>query len=430
MTNRELAESCIDRFESLCMDKSKVVLKESEVSELHFSNGEVNMLRTTFDATLQLTAIRDHKKGEVSLNKKDQESLDKAINDTVSLTASSNPDDAHDISEFQPKEVFHHGATEADKDKMYDRISEFLEYARDFYPKTCMREGGVSFCKNNCILKNSNGVDYSATTSHYLFGLVFCSKEGDKLSSFNYTHKVMKDIEEPFIESANVRQLLQQSSNEINARPFDHKFIGEVIITPECMESMIVPVLSHLQDYAHITGSSLFKGKLNEKIASEVLTLKASPVSNTFSILRFFNGDGYKNENISIIDKGVLKSNLLTLYGARKTGLDRAKTDGSNLSIDPGNTKLAAMINRTKKGILLSRFSGGIPNTNGDFSGIAKNSYFIENGEIKYPIKEIMITGNLIQMINNVVDLSEESVDFGNAVFPWMKVSGFTISGK
>lgn len=88
------------------------------------------------------------------------------------------------------------------------------------------------------------------------------------------------------------------------------------------------------------------------------------------------------------------------------------------------------MIKNTKKGILLSRFSGGHPNDNGDFSGIAKNSYYIEDGEIKYPVKEIMVTGNLIRLINDIVEISEEVTDFGYTKFPWMKVTDITISGK
>jgi predicted Zn-dependent protease len=48
----------------------------------------------------------------------------------------------------------------------------------------------------------------------------------------------------------------------------------------------------------------------------------------------------------------------------------------------------------------------------------------------RYPVKEIMVTGNIIQMLLNIVDVSEETIDFGCMNYPWMKVSGFTVSGK
>ena len=79
---------------------------------------------------------------------------------------------------------------------------------------------------------------------------------------------------------------------------------------------------------------------------------------------------------------------------------------------------------------MLCRFSGGTPNNNGDFSGVAKNSYYIEDGKIKYPVIETMISANLVEMFKNIVAVSAERINFGNALLPWMLVSGITISGK
>ncbi|MDD4204696.1 MAG: metallopeptidase TldD-related protein [Candidatus Delongbacteria bacterium] len=430
MTNREIADKCIAEFKAKGMDKSKVMINDSEVRELYFNNGDISMLRTTFNTSVQLTAIKDDKKGATSTNKTDDESVAKAIKDTVSLAESSNPEPANDISEFQPAEEFCDGVMEADNDKMYFRLNEFLNHVKTAYPMTQLREGGVSYHKSTLILKNSNGVDYAATGGYYQFMAMFSSKEGEKTSSFNYTYKLLKELEEPFIEAVNLKLLLEHSKDEVNARAFDQKFEGDIIITPDCMGSMIGPVLGHLQDYAYITGTSLFKGKLGQKVADEKLTIRSSPVSDDFAYKSFFSGDGYKNENLSLIENGVLRSNMLTLFGAKKTGMERSKTNGACLSIDGGNIELDEMIKNTKKGILLSRFSGGHPNDNGDFSGIAKNSYYIEDGEIKYPVKEIMVTGNLITMINSIVEISKEVTDFGYTKYPWMKVSGITISGK
>ncbi len=81
----------------------------------------------------------------------------------------------------------------------------------------------------------------------------------------------------------------------------------------------------------------------------------------------------------------MLKSFLLDQYGSRKTGLARAVTGGGAWVVDAGTTPLDEMIRDVKAGVLITRFSGGRPNDKGDFSGIAKNSYYIENGAIAYP---------------------------------------------
>jgi PmbA protein len=80
--------------------------------------------------------------------------------------------------------------------------------------------------------------------------------------------------------------------------------------------------------------------------------------------------------------------------------------------------------------LLLCRFSGGYPAANGDVSGVAKNSYYIENGEIQYPVNECMVSGNIPAMLMNIAEVSAESVNFGTAIYPWIRFGGLTLSGK
>jgi len=88
------------------------------------------------------------------------------------------------------------------------------------------------------------------------------------------------------------------------------------------------------------------------------------------------------------------------------------------------------IIKSTKKGIILKRFSGGNPSDNGDFSGVAKNSYYVEDGEIKFPITETMVSGNLVEMMMNIKQISKERINSGYHNYPWIKFDGLTVSGK
>ena len=81
-------------------------------------------------------------------------------------------------------------------------------------------------------------------------------------------------------------------------------------------------------------------------------------------------------------------------------------TGGGAWVVDAGATPLDAMIRDVKAGILITRFSGGRPNDKGDFSGIAKNSYYIENGAVAYPISETMVSGNMAALLTNIVAIS------------------------
>ena len=177
-----------------------------------------------------------------------------------------------------------------------------------------------------------------------------------------------------------------------------------------------------------ITGNSLFKEKLNEQITHPGLTLHSKPVSDEITDGYFITADGYVAENSIIIKGGILKTYLLGIYGSQKLKKQRAVNDGGAYMVEPGKISLNEIIKNIDKGLLLARFSGGNPASNGDFSGVAKNSYYIENGEIKNPISETMVSGNIRDMFENMGEISKDRVDFGYCVFPWISFKGVTVS--
>lgn len=107
-----------------------------------------------------------------------------------------------------------------------------------------------------------------------------------------------------------------------------------------------------------------------------------------------------------------------------------AKNEVHQLSVKGGDQSFEDLVKSIDKGLLLCRFSGGYPGGNGEFSGVAKNSYYIENGKIKFPVQEVMVSGNLVEGFKNISGISKERNDDGNRLLPWMKMSGLTISGK
>jgi len=131
-----------------------------------------------------------------------------------------------------------------------------------------------------------------------------------------------------------------------------------------------------------------------------------------------------------LIRDGVLQGFQLTQYGANKTGLARAKNSAENFAVTPGEKSLAEIIAGIDCGLLIGRFSGGYPSSNGDFSGVAKNSFLIKNGQIADAVSETMISGNLTQLLLEVSDISRETVTDGMHVLPWAAFKGVTISGK
>ncbi len=98
--------------------------------------------------------------------------------------------------------------------------------------------------------------------------------------------------------------------------------------------------------------------------------------------------------------------------------------------MDEGTETLESLIKNIKRGLIVGGFSGGRPSINGDFSGVAKNSFFIEDGVVKGAVNETMISGNILDMLNNVIGITEERISDGESVLPYLAVGGIAISGK
>jgi PmbA protein len=88
------------------------------------------------------------------------------------------------------------------------------------------------------------------------------------------------------------------------------------------------------------------------------------------------------------------------------------------------------MLKGVERGILLNRFSGGSPGASGDVSGVAKNSFLIENGKVTDALQETMISFNILDAIKNISAISKERVCNGATILPWCCLDGITVSGK
>lgn len=411
-------------------DKAQCYINKKKRHELNVESGEINLFRTNFDTTVKLTAIVDDKKGIYSINKEDSDSIAKAVEEVIAIATTSKPDKANDISPEQPPQVFQSGSTNMDANIMYDRLEEFLEYAKAKYPDTIYEQLILAYDKNNKYFMNSNGVDLQSNKGIYGMTAMFTSKKGKKTSSFNYTGFRTQELEKPLQDYGYLDELLQQSSEQLHLKSFPGKIKGDIIITPHCLTEFISYIGHYLGDYYLITGNSIYKDSLNEQIADSQFTLHSRPRADEIDDKKFITGDGFVAQNNTVIKNGVLRSFLLSLYGANKTGHDRALNRSSRWVIEPGEKSYEDMIEEVENGILLCRFSGGRPNDNGDFSGVAKNSYYIKDGEIQYPLTETMIAGNLAELLKNIVNISRDGIDFGSSILPWIQFSDVVISGK
>ena len=426
----QLCSYGVDALLASGADEAQFSLIESEKHELNLDAQRLSLLRTAHDTQATLVAIKNARKGTSRINQVKRDAMDKAAIDCVDIAQAALPDAAHALAPAQPQASFSRGGELPERDQMLFRLQEFMKTVAQRYPKVLLRQAFLDFTHTRGCLVNSHGVNFRTRKGVYRLTVTFSAQDGDDVSSFNYTSVAMPDLDNELIVCGSLERLLKQSQEQIRTTPVAGKFVGDVIIAPDCLGEVIGFLARSISDGAMIAGTSIYKDRLNEAVADAQLCLHSCPRSEEICDGYFLTGDGYAAKDSTIVERGVLKSYLLSLYGARKTGRQRSGNDGRSWVVDGGSFSLDSMIQSVDRGVLLSRFSGDSPTPSGDFSGVAKNSYLIKDGVVAQPLSESMIAGNLADMLMNITAISQERVNFGYGMAPWVKVSGVTVSGR
>jgi PmbA protein len=393
-------------------------------------HGEINLYRTIPSSSLNLSIILDQRSANFSLNDLTEPEIDQAVLQIMEMAKNSTQDPAFDIAPKQEPSYYKKGQLTPDTDKMYDRLEEFRNDYREHYP-SILADAYIVHNYSHSYRINSNGIEFEMEQGYYEFSTIFSAKDKASVSSMNYDGAVLKNLDKPLIECGLIKTYFDQIVGQMTTKHIEGKFQGDIVVMPQNVEFLLGVLMQYnLTTVSLMNKTSLLDGKVGEKIISDMLTVTSTPDNDDFALGSNCVHEGLTPEKTTIIDKGVLKTYLLGIYGANKTGYEISKTDGSFLVIDAGITPYEEMIKDVKEGLLLVRFSGGNPNAFGDMSGVAKNSYYIKDGKIQYPVSEVMINGNILEMLNNVKHVSKETKNTGASLTPWITIGDVTVSGK
>ncbi len=145
-----------------------------------------------------------------------------------------------------------------------------------------------------------------------------------------------------------------------------------------------------------------------------------------------YDGEGVATHERDIVSAGVLRSYVLSTYSARKLGLHSTGNAGGvrNLTIDSGTLDFQGMLKQLGTGLLVTELMGqGVNMVTGDYSRGAAG-FWVENGEILYPVEEITIAGNLKDMLKNIVAVGNDVEYRGNVRTGSILVERMSIAGE
>lgn len=185
--------------------------------------------------------------------------------------------------------------------------------------------------------------------------------------------------------------------------------------------------------------TSFLRDMMEKQVAAAAITVIDEPLRVRGQASRPFDGEGVEGQKLTMVEKGVLKHWFLSTSAAKELGLKtngRGSRSGSsvspsstNLSIEPGEKTPEELIASLKTGFYVTEvFGQGVNMITGEYSRGA-SGFWIENGELAYPVSEVTIASNLKDMFLNMVPANDLDRNFATAA-PTLLIEGMTLAGS
>ena len=428
----QLAREILAEAGKLGADYAQCTVSESEKKEFNVDGGRFSLMRTLYNRNVVITVLKEQRKGTVQVNRFDPEAVAAAVRDAIAAAESGKPDPAWQYAEGPAEKDFTDGEPACDTDRLFMRTRELLENIGERHPRILVEQMITSHDAVRSVFMTSNGVIYRTHSGAYSFSLMYSAHEGEKSSSFYGSDVTLKSLDKPVIDCAMVERELAMVESQLDPKPLEGKFTGPAVLAPYALAEIVLWTIlgNFVSDSCLIDSTSIWKDKLGQQVADPAFSMSFETFSDDVVLPERYTGEGYPAENYDLIRDGRLMNFALSQYGANKTGGKRAGNSGTGMTVASGNKTLEEIIAGIDRGILVMRFSGGEPAPSGEFSGVAKNSFLIENGKIACPLSETMISGCVPEMLNRIRDISSDTLRDGSGSLPYIAFDGLTISGK
>jgi len=413
---------------------------ETEVSEGYGQTvtvrmGEVETIEYNRDKGIGVTVYAGKQKGYASTSDFSPKAVADTVDAALSIARFTAADESAGLAEPEllAKEIgdldlFHPWDISVERAIEMARSAEAAAFRLD--PRVTNSEGAtVSAQESQFISANSNGFTAGYPSSRHYVSVAVIAAQGDEMERDDWysSARSHRDLASPDAigDYAGRRALARLRSRKLTTRQ-----------APVLFEApMANGLLGHFVGAA--SGGNLYRkasflvDSLGKPLFSPIVQLREEPHLRRGLASGYFDDDGVATHPRDVVKDGVLQGYFLGVYSARKLGMKTTGNAGGNhnLILAPGTESLVGLLKRMGTGLLVTEVMGqGVNTVTGDYSRGAAG-YWVEGGEIAYPVSEITIAGNLRDMYRNIVAVGSDMLVRGSRQCGSILVDGMTIAG-
>lgn len=425
----------LEQAKKLGMDQAEVSASIESGFSVTARMGDVETLEHQQEKNLQITVYKGHRNSSSSSSDFSPDALLSVLQKTCAMTDYTEQDpysglaDAQSMATHYPDlhlfHPWHLTPTEA-----IDMAIHCESMARKQDPRIKNSEGAsVSTYQSQYIYANTHGFlgDFS-TTEHSIDCCVIAEINGEMQRDFEYT--IARDANQLQTVAWVAEQVAEKTVRRLGARKISTRQCP-VIFHASVARNFLGNFVSAISGYHLYRRTSFLCDHLGKMIFPSLMTIYQEPHLASTIGSSPFDDEGVATQKIVYVENGMLQSYVLDSYSARKLGLPTTGNSGGvfNLLMSQGDKNLAALCKAMGTGLLVTELIGqGVNLMTGDYSrGVF--GFWVEKGEIQYPVQEVTIAGNLRDMFQGV-QLIGNDVDYrGNIKTGSILLSNMVIAG-
>jgi len=415
----EIAETAVNMAEKLGATQAEAYVGQSHAFAIEAENSAIRSAEEKSDAGIGIRTVIDKKIGFAFVTTLTDDDVREAVGKSVKLAKASIPDPdfvslpSDDNSYPSVKGLFDKNIAELPSETTADMIIRIIDASKQVLEgQNYAISAGVQSSFGMNAVVNSLGISCSeARTSIILYSYPIVKGADDQTGSHDY--QITRNLSEIDPEQVG------ESAAKLTLSILGPKTIesGEmpVVFAPFGAGTVIGHGFAGAVSAEEVQkGRSYISDAFGDKIASENLEIVDDALLTAGLGSRIFDDEGYPSQRTSIIERGVLKGLLHNSFTANKDGVQNTgnasrpsyaglpSISTSNFIISPGKGTLDDLVSEIDKGVLC-RNTADRPNmTTGDLSAMLYEGFYIENGEIKHPLKNTLVGINMRDLLQRI----------------------------
>jgi PmbA protein len=398
--------------------------------------GEVETVEFNRDQGFGITLYVGQRKGSASTSASGEDAIRETVAAALAIAKHASEDDCAGLADaalmardLPDLDLYHPWSITPEQAVEQALICETAAFEVD--KRVSKADGTTLNTHQGCrVYGNSHGfVGGYASTRHSLSCVMIAEAQGQMQRDYWYdVSRIGSQLADPVSIG---RRAAERTAARLGARPVPTCEVP-VLFAAELATGLFGSFLSAISGGNLYRKSSFLEGALGQRLFPEWLSIDERPHIPRAMASATFDNDGLATYAKPFVEKGELVSYILGTYSGRKLGLPSTANAGGvhNLFVSHGQEDQAALLRRMGRGLLVTELMGqGLNMVTGDYSRGAAG-YWVENGEIQFPVQEVTIAGNLKDMFRQILAVGSDLELRGNIRTGSVLIEKMTVAGS